>query len=72
MKSIIRVVHLPSVVQSEFYNDENTFVCKENKINNFLLSVSPRQRSAILEIIHCTQAESSASAGNPWSNPLIR
>ncbi len=36
MKSIIRVVHLPSVVESEFYNATRIlFVCKENKNNYF-------------------------------------
>ncbi len=53
MKSIVRVVHLPSVVESEFYNATRIlFVCKENKNNYFfskmcLLSVSPHHRSAI-------------------------
>ncbi len=62
MKSIVRVVHLPSVVESEFYNATRIlFVCKENKNNYFfskmcLLSVSPRHHSAILGIIHWTQA----------------
>ncbi len=59
MKHIVRVVHLPSVVQSEFYNVTRTlFVRKENKNNDStirLLSVSPRHRSAILEIIPWTQ-----------------
>ncbi len=36
MKSIVRVVYLPSVVQSEFYEATRTlFVCKENKNNYF-------------------------------------
>ncbi len=61
MKSIARVVHLPSVVQSEFYEATRIlFVRKENKNNDFfsticLLSVSPRQRNAILDITHRTQ-----------------
>ncbi len=48
MKSIARVVHLPSVVQPEFDEwRENFFVRKDNKNNDFfstirLLSVSPR------------------------------
>ncbi len=62
MKSIARVVHQPSVVQSEFYEATRIlFVCKENKNNNFfstirLLSASPHHRSAIFEILHRTQA----------------
>ncbi len=62
MKSIIRVVHLPSVVQSEFYEATRIlFVCKENKNNDekistiCLLSVSLCQCSAILESIRWTQ-----------------
>ncbi len=36
MKSIIRIVHLPSVVQSEFYEATRTlFVHKDNKNNDF-------------------------------------
>ncbi len=36
MKSIARIVHLPSVVQSEFYEATILlFVCKENKNNDF-------------------------------------
>ncbi len=54
-KSIVRVVYLPSVVQSEFYS---LFCMQRKKINDStirLLSVSPLHRSAILEIIHWTQ-----------------
>ncbi len=62
LKSIAREVHLPSVVQSEFYEATIIlFVCKENKKNDFfstirLFSVSPRQRSTILYITDRTQA----------------
>ncbi len=39
MKSIVRIVHLPSVVQSEFYEATRIlFVCKENK-NNFFSTI---------------------------------
>ncbi len=57
MKDIVRIVHLPSVVQSELYEATRIlFVRKENKIMTIrLLCVSPCQRSAILEIIHWTQ-----------------
>ncbi len=63
MKSIVRILHLPSVVQSEFYEATRIlFVRKENKNNNniiistiCLLSVSPHHLSAILEIIQWTQ-----------------
>ncbi len=45
MKSIVRVVHLPSVVKSEFYNATRIlFVCKENKNNNYL-STERKQRT---------------------------
>ncbi len=63
MKSIAREVHLPAVVQSEFYEATRIlFVHKEKKITNnlfstiCLLSVSPRHRSAILNITHRTHA----------------
>ncbi len=51
MKSIVRVVHLPSVVQSEFYEATRIlFVRKENKNNETFstirLSVSPFWRSS--------------------------
>ncbi len=39
MKSIARVVHLPSVVQSEFSEATRTlFVCKENKNKDFVFA----------------------------------
>ncbi len=39
MKSIARVVHLPSVVQSEFYEATRTlFVCKENQNKDFVFA----------------------------------
>ncbi len=46
MKDIVKIVHLPSVVQSEFYEAMRiVFVRKENKNNNFIQqfvsSVSP-------------------------------
>ncbi len=60
MKSIARVVHLPSVVQSEFYEATRIlFVCKENKNNNFfstirlLITVAPFLRFCT-ERKHCT------------------
>ncbi len=63
MKSITRLVYLPSVVQSELYEATRIlFVRKENKNNNFfqqfveLLSVSLHHRSIILDITHRTQA----------------
>ncbi len=71
MKSIARVVHLPSVVQSEVYEATRIlFVCKENKNNDLfstirLLSVSPRHRSTILDITHPTQA-AHALLYRPW------
>ncbi len=66
-KSIARVVHLPSVVQSEFYEATRIlFVRKENKSYNFfsttfLLSVSPRQQSTILDITKIIR-----NGGNGW------
>ncbi len=64
MKGIAREVHLTSVVQSELYEATRIlFVRKENKCTTFfsfstnhLLSVSPHQRSVILDITHQTQA----------------
>ncbi len=60
MKSIARVVHQPSVVQSEFYEATRIlFVCKENKNNNFfstirlLITVAPFLRFCT-ERKHCT------------------
>ncbi len=54
MKNIAREVHLPSVVQSEFYEATRIhFVRKENKNNdNFFQQFisSPHHRSAILDI----------------------
>ncbi len=42
MKSIVRVVHLPAVVQSEFYNATKIiFVRKENKNNDFFQKCVP-------------------------------
>ncbi len=46
MKDIIKIVHLPSVVQSELYEATRILlVCKENKNNEFIQqfvsSVSP-------------------------------
>ncbi len=59
MKSIIRIVHLPSVVQSEFNEATRTlFLRKENKTTNLFNNLSPLvQRSAILENIHWLHAE---------------
>ncbi len=54
-KSIVRIVHLSSVVHSEFYDATRIlFVCKENKNNFFIQQFvsSLCQRSAILEILH--------------------
>ncbi len=62
IKTIVRIVHLPSVVQSEFYEATRIlFIRKENKNNDIystirLLSVSLCQRSAILESIRWTQS----------------
>ncbi len=54
MKSIIIIVHLPSVVQSEFNDATRTlFLCRENKTT--LFNNSSPQRSAILENILWTQ-----------------
>ncbi len=40
MKSIIRIVHLPSVVQSELYEATRIlFVCKENKNNDIYSTI---------------------------------
>ncbi len=37
MKDIVKIVHLPSVVQSEFYEVTRiVFVRKENKNNDFI------------------------------------
>ncbi len=57
MKYIIKIVNLPSVVQSEFYEaTQLLFVRKENKNNNFIQQCfTPRHRSAILESIHWMQ-----------------
>ncbi len=56
MKSITRILHLPSGVQSEFYEATRIlFICKENNcffLTIRLFSVSPRHHSAILEIMH--------------------
>ncbi len=42
MKSIVRVVRLPSVVQSEFYNATRIiFVHKQNNLSPLCLSASP-------------------------------
>ncbi len=43
MKNIVKIVHLPSVVQSELYEAKRIlFVCKENKNNDFFQQfVSP-------------------------------
>ncbi len=52
MKDIVKIVHLPSVVQSEFNKVTRTlFLGKENKNNDLTI----RLRSAILERIHWTQ-----------------
>ncbi len=58
MKSIVRMVHLPSVVQSEFNEATRTpFLHKENKNNNFIHKFfSSAQHSAILESIRWMQA----------------
>ncbi len=58
MKRIIRIVHLPSVVQSEFNEETRTvFMRKENKTTILFNNSSPLvQRSAILENICWTQA----------------
>ncbi len=58
MKGIVKIVHLPPVVQSwTLWSNENNFVCKENENNDFIqqfvLSASPV--AAILENIHWTQ-----------------
>ncbi len=60
VKDIVRIVHLPSVVQSEWYEAARTlFLRKENKNNNFIQqlvsSTSLSHCSAILERIHWTQ-----------------
>ncbi len=61
MKDIVKIVHLPSVVQSEFYEATRIlFVLKENKnydfIQQFVSSASPpSHRNAILENIRWTQ-----------------
>ncbi len=58
MKSIVRIVHLPSVVQSEFNEATRTlFLRKENKTTTLFNNSSPLvQRSTILENIRWTQA----------------
>ncbi len=61
MKSIARLVHLSSVIQSEFYEATRIiFVRKENKNKTFSINNSsplcPRQRSAILDITQRTHA----------------
>ncbi len=58
MKSIVRIVHLPSVVQSEFNEATRTlFLRKENKTTILFNNSSPLlQRSTILESIRWTQA----------------
>ncbi len=62
MKQIVKIVHLPSVVQSEFYEAMRiVFVRKENKNNDIYstihqISVSLCQRSAILKSIRRTQS----------------
>ncbi len=57
MKSSAKVVHLSSVVQSEFYEATRIlFVRKENKHDFFINSSPLCQRSAILDITHRTQA----------------
>ncbi len=61
MKSIARILHLPSVVQSDCYAATRIlFVWKKNKNNDFIQHLgtvtSPlSQRSGILEIIPWTQ-----------------
>ncbi len=61
MKSIARILHLPSVVQSDCYAaNKNTFCMEKNKNNDFIQHLgtvtSPlSQRSVILEIIPWTQ-----------------
>ncbi len=73
MKSIVKVVHLPLVVQSEFSEATRMlFVCKEYENNeprlvfstNRLFSVSPHQRSTILDIdpSNASSVRSSVSA----------
>jgi len=40
MKDIVKIVHLPSVVQSEFNEATRTlFMCKEHKNNNFIQQI---------------------------------
>ncbi len=42
MKDIEKIVHLPSVVQSEFHEAMRMlFVCKENKNNLLCISIAP-------------------------------
>ncbi len=55
-KSIARIVHLPSVVQSEFYEATRIlFKCKENKNKDFFLSLLVREIFIL-----------------GWSNPLSK
>ncbi len=62
IKNSVKIVYLPSVVQSEFYDATRIlFVRKENKNNDMcstirLLSVSLCKHSAILESIRWTQS----------------
>ncbi len=58
MKSIVRIVHPPSVVQSEFNEaTRKLFLRKENKTMSLFNNSSPLvQRSAIFENIRWTQA----------------
>ncbi len=62
MKDVVKIVHLPSVVQFELYKATIIlFVCKENKNNDIystirLLSLSVCQCSAILESIRWVQS----------------
>ncbi len=59
MKSIVKIVHLPSVVQSELYEATRIlFVCKENKNNDFIqqfFSFASASYFSISESIRSTQ-----------------
>ncbi len=70
---------MPSVVQSEFYEATRILFVRKKNLNNDnfffstirLLSVSPRQHSAILDITHRTQAAYALLHLPQWKKSLI-
>ncbi len=60
MKSIVRILHLPSVVQSEFNEATRTlFLCKENKTVTLFNNSSP-----LVRLVQCSA--NSAVAPDPF------